>query len=85
MTKATSDACALAAAVAESPGDLPGALTRFEQSRLARGSAIARRARALGAYLQAQISNEQDRRMAEQHRSVAAIMSETATATGLSP
>ena len=42
-----------------------------------------RRARQLGAYMQAQILNAEERAMAERHRQPEAVMAETATATGI--
>ena len=55
VTKAAADAQALAQALSASPDDLAGALARFEAERLPYGAAVIRRARELGAYMQAQI------------------------------
>lgn len=83
VTKAAGDALALANALAHSPRDIPGALARFEAARLPFGRAVIRRARHLGAYMQAQLATEEERAMAEKHRQPAAVMSETAVATGI--
>jgi len=83
VTKAASDALCLAQAVAAQPGDIPAALAAFEAERLRVGAAVVRRARHLGAYMQAQILTAEERDMAERHRSANAVMAETATATGM--
>lgn len=83
VTKAAGDAAALAAALAGHPGDLDAALAAFESARLPFGEAVVRRARHLGAYMQAQILTAEERRLAERHRSPRAVMTETAVATGL--
>jgi len=83
VTKAAGDARALADALAGSPNDIPKALASFEASRLPFGRAVIRRARHLGAYMQAQIATEEERAMAEKHRQPEAVMSETAVATGI--
>jgi 2-polyprenyl-6-methoxyphenol hydroxylase-like FAD-dependent oxidoreductase len=83
VTKAAADAAALADALAASPEDIDAALDGFERSRLAIGAAVVRRARQLGAYMQAQILDPAERAMAERHRSPEAVMTETAVATGL--
>jgi hypothetical protein len=59
------------------------ALAALEQARLPSGAAVIRRARQLGAYMQAQILTEEERAMAERHRSAQAAVAETAVATGL--
>ncbi|UXN66641.1 FAD binding domain-containing protein (plasmid) [Phyllobacterium sp. A18/5-2] len=82
VTKAAADALALANALSES-ADVPTALATFENKRLAYGEAVIRRARHLGAYMQAQISTDEERAMAERHRHPEAIMSETAVSTGI--
>lgn len=82
VTKAAADAQALANALAGSD-DLRGALARFEAERLPYGAAVIRRARELGAYMQAQILTPQERVLAEQHRRPEAVMAETAVATGI--
>jgi 2-polyprenyl-6-methoxyphenol hydroxylase-like FAD-dependent oxidoreductase len=83
VTKAAGDAAALAASLAAHPGDLGTALAAFEASRLPFGKAVVRRARHLGAYMQAQILTPEERSMAERHRSPKAVMAETAVATGI--
>ncbi|MGE7414439.1 FAD-dependent monooxygenase [Methylobacterium tarhaniae] len=83
VTKAAGDADALARALAANPHDLPAALAEFEAARLAFGRAVVRRARELGAYMQAQILTPRERALAERHRVPEAVMAETAVATGL--
>lgn len=83
VTKAAADAAALAAALAAHPADTGAALDSFERARLPSGAAVVRRARQLGAYMQAQILDPEERAMAERHRSPEAVMTETAVATGL--
>lgn len=82
VTKAAVDAFVLAEELgnAESVAE---ALSRFETSRHAYGAAVIRRARHLGAYMQAQVLTEEERAMAERHRHPDAIMSETAVSTGI--
>lgn len=83
VTKAAGDAAALVRALDARPSDLPQALHDFEVERLAFGAAVIRRARQLGAYMQAQILTEDERTMAELHRTPNAIMAETAVAAGI--
>lgn len=83
VTKAAADAAALIDALRACPGDLHAALVKFESIRLPFGAAVVRRARQLGAYMQAQICTDEERAMAEQHRSPEAVMAETAVATGI--
>jgi 2-polyprenyl-6-methoxyphenol hydroxylase-like FAD-dependent oxidoreductase len=83
VTKAAGDAAALVRALDARPSDLPQALRDFEVERLAFGAAVIRRARQLGAYMQAQILTEEERTMAELHRTPDAVMAETAVATGI--
>ncbi len=82
VTKAAGDALALAEAL-DAHGDIPVALAAFEASRLAYGAAVIRRARHLGAYMQAQILTDEEKQMAEKHRHPQAIMNETATSAGI--
>lgn len=82
VTKAAGDAFALAEELGKADS-VREALLRFESSRLAYGAAVIRRARHLGAYMQAQILTEEERAMAERHRHPDAIMSETAVSTGI--
>jgi len=83
VTKAAGDAAALVDALRAHPEDLSVALATFESIRLPFGSAVVRRARDLGAYMQAQIATIEERSMAERHRSPEAVMAETAVATGI--
>ncbi len=77
VTKAGSDARALAEALAYGD-DVSKALLRYEAERLQEGAFIVGHARALGAYMQAQISTPEEREMAERYRSPEAVMRETA-------
>ena len=83
VTKAAGDAAALVDAIERDPRDLGAALRRFEAARLPFGAAVIRRARQLGAYMQAQVLTEEERRLAERHRRPEAVMAETAVATGV--
>ena len=83
VTKAAGDAAALVAALERDPGNLSAALRRFEAARLPFGAAVIHRARQLGAYMQAQILTEEERRLAERHRQPEAVMAETAVATAI--
>ncbi len=77
VTKAAEDAASLAMALAESPS-LPEALTRYQAERLPAGQRLVRRGRHLGAYMQAQLSTEEERQAVARHRTPAAVMAETA-------
>ena len=79
VTKAAQDAAALAAALDEAD-TVPAALERFNTLRCAVNRQVVDHARALGAYMQAQILSPDERRNAERHRSAEAVMRETATA-----
>jgi 2-polyprenyl-6-methoxyphenol hydroxylase-like FAD-dependent oxidoreductase len=83
VTKAATDAAALARAMEENPLNVPVALEAFEQRRLAYGRAVVRRARELGAYMQSQLLTERERELAELHRSPEAVMAETAVSAGI--
>jgi len=83
VTKAASDAVALVAALERHAGDIPRALSDFDHDRMAYGAAVVRRARQLGSYMQPQPLSAEDRVHAERHRQPAAIMAETAVATGI--
>jgi 2-polyprenyl-6-methoxyphenol hydroxylase-like FAD-dependent oxidoreductase len=78
VTKAAEDAVSLVRALASRPGDVPGALRAFEAERLPVGRRIIQRARHLGAYLQTRFRTEEERLLAERHRSPEAVMAETA-------
>jgi 2-polyprenyl-6-methoxyphenol hydroxylase-like FAD-dependent oxidoreductase len=85
VTKAATDAAALAEALAAHPGDVPLALAAFEKERLAYGAAVVRRARDLGGYLRVQHMTDAERALAERHRDPHAVMAETAVTTGIVP
>ncbi|TCT06679.1 FAD binding domain-containing protein [Aquabacter spiritensis] len=82
VTKAAGDAAALAAALART-SDVPAALQAFDALRRPYGAAVVRRARQLGAYMQAQLLTEDERISAERHRQPEAIMAETAVNAGI--
>lgn len=77
VTKAGGDAVALIQALTASPS-VPSALKVYEAERRTVGAFIVEHARALGAYMQAQLLTEHERKMAERHRSTEAVMRETA-------
>ncbi|WP_182522699.1 FAD binding domain-containing protein [Ochrobactrum sp. RH2CCR150] len=83
VTKAAGDAKALVDALELYPADLSAALDEFSARRTVFGAAVIRRARHLGAYMQAQALTDEERIMAEQHRRPEAIMAETAVSTGI--
>lgn len=74
-TKAAEDAAALADALAADP--IIPALARYEALRRPAGQRILRRARHLGAYLQAERTDE-ERAAADRHRTAQAVLEETA-------
>ncbi|MCC7274640.1 MAG: FAD-dependent monooxygenase [Alphaproteobacteria bacterium] len=77
VTKAAGDAVALVRALAEH-ADVPAALAAYDAERRPYGARAIRRARHLGAYLQAQLLSPEERAQAELHRSPRAVMLETA-------
>ena len=77
VAKAAGDAFALVEALGQEE-DIDAALRRFEGERLAIGRRIIQRARHLGAYLQTKFRTEEERLLAERHRSPEAVMAETA-------
>lgn len=77
VTKAAEDAMALAQALDTAP-DVPAALRAYEATRLPAGQRIIARARHLGAYMQAQLTTEDERQAAQRHRTPEAVMAETA-------
>lgn len=77
VTKAAGDAVALLKALTEH-GDVTHALKAYETPRVDFGVFIVNHARALGAYMQAQLLTEHEREMAELYRTPEAIMKETA-------
>lgn len=78
VTKAAQDAVALAEVLAGASATVPGALAAYEADRLPAGAAVIRRARALGAYMQAQRHSAPEREAAARHRTPGAVMRETA-------
>ena len=82
VTKAASDADALARCLRDHDG-IGDALAAFNAERCPYGAAVVRRARQLGAYMQAELLTEEDRAAAERHRQPAAIMAETAVNAGI--
>lgn len=79
VTKAAQDATALAEAL-DHAADIPTALEQFDTLRRGTNAHVVDHARALGAYMQAQILSAVERQNAERHRSPEAVMRETATA-----
>jgi 2-polyprenyl-6-methoxyphenol hydroxylase-like FAD-dependent oxidoreductase len=78
VTKAGSDARALADALLAYRGDIPAAFAAYEARRLPAGRALVAHARRLGAYMQAQLKTADERAMAQAYRSPAAVLRETA-------
>jgi hypothetical protein len=76
VTKAAGDARALAAALVAN--DIDSALRDYDRGRVGFGSFIVNHARALGAYMQAQLRTPEEQAMAERYRSVETVMRETA-------
>ena len=81
VTKAAEDAGALLLAL-NAHSDISNALSQYQRARLDIGKEIVTRARALGAYMQAQISTPHERAMAEKYRSAELVMAETAVSLG---
>jgi 2-polyprenyl-6-methoxyphenol hydroxylase-like FAD-dependent oxidoreductase len=77
VSKAAQDVFALAAALDREP-DIGAALRAFEAERLVVNRRIIQRARHLGAYLQTQFHSDEERQLAERHRTPEAVMAETA-------
>ncbi len=77
VVKAAEDALALAQAL-DAGADVEPALRRYEAERIAVGRRIIARARHLGAYLQAELRSVEERDFAARHRTVEAVMAETA-------
>lgn len=82
VTKAAGDADALARLLRQH-GNTDAALAAFEAERRPYGAAVVRRARQLGAYLQADLPTEEDRAAAAHHCQPDAIMAETAVNRGI--
>ncbi len=79
VTKAGEDACALIDALAAT-ADIASALQAYDRERVAFGNFIVDHARALGAYMQAQLRTPEERARAETYRSLDAVMRDTAIA-----
>lgn len=77
VTKAGGDAVALVRALSGA-SSVASALQAYDQERRAFGKFIVGHARALGAYMQAQLLTAHEREMAERYRSTEAVMRETA-------
>ncbi len=82
VTKAAMDAGALADCLA-TEGDIDCALENYSNLRGTEGKSIIRRARHLGAYMQAQLLHHEDRMHADAHRNPESVMAETATMAGV--
>jgi len=78
VTKAADDAMTLASALARNVSVEAG-LRDYEAKRVPVCSYVVDHARRLGAYLQAQLKSEPERRAAEEHFSAEAVLRETAT------
>ena len=79
VTKAAGDAQALVSAL-DGHADVHAALRAYERQRVTFGRLVVGHARALGAYMQAQLKTPEEQAMAERYRSVEAVMRETAVA-----
>ena len=77
VVKAAEDALALAQAL-DACAEVEPALRRYEAERIGVGQRIIERARHLGAYLQAELRSVEERDFAARHRTVEAVMAETA-------
>lgn len=82
VTKAAGDADALARCL-RTHADVGAALEAFNGERRPYGAAVVRRARQLGAYMQADLATDEDRAAAARHCQPAAIMAETAVNAGI--
>jgi 2-polyprenyl-6-methoxyphenol hydroxylase-like FAD-dependent oxidoreductase len=78
VPKGAGDALALAAAIEQTGGDVPAALTQFEAQRLRYGKVLVARGRYLGSYMEAQLKSEAERAQAEAARVPEEVMMETA-------
>lgn len=79
VTKAAMDGMALAKALDDKPNSVDDALLAFNTDRQQVDDYVVSHARALGAYMQAQILTAEERENAEKHRSPEAVLRETAT------
>lgn len=77
ITKAVDDAMTLAQEL-ENHNDVAAALADFNKRRYSANRAWIDRSRELGAYLQAQLQSDVERLYAKQHRTIEAVMQETA-------
>ncbi|QJI40082.1 FAD-dependent oxidoreductase [Pseudomonas sp. ADAK2] len=77
VTKAAGDALAIVEAL-ERHASVEVALADYSEQRSRFGASIVQHARHLGAYMQAQLSSEEEREMAELYRTPEAVMRETA-------
>lgn len=82
VAKAAGDARALTQLLV-AHDSIDAALAAYNAERVAFGQRIIRRARSLGAYMQAQLLSAEERALAERHRSPQAVMAETATLAGM--
>ncbi len=78
VTKAAEDAWTLSQCLADT-ADVPSALRQYEALRLPAGRKIIKRARHLGAYMQAHLATDEERAAALRHHSPQAVMTETAS------
>ena len=83
VTKAAGDAGALIDAIEAHPSDLPAALLEFDTRRRHFGSVVIQSARDLGTYMQGQNLTAQEQIIADRHRSVEAVMTQTAVTAGI--
>jgi len=81
-TKAAGDARALANQLSRHD-DVDAALAAYGAARLAYGQRVVRRGRHLGAYMQAQILSDEERRQAQHYRKPEVVMRETASMHGI--
>lgn len=80
VTKAAEDAVALARMLGRNGTSVAAALAEFDATRRPVDRHVVEHARALGAYMQAQVLTDEERAAAERHRSPDAVLRETATA-----
>ena len=78
VTKAASDAMALADALRETPDDVAAALAGYERIRVEAGRAVVERGRQLGAYMQAQSTSAVEWEHARIFRSQHQVITQTA-------
>lgn len=78
VPKGAGDVLALAQALEITSDNIPAALQRFETERLLAGRTLVARGRYLGAYMEAQLKSDDERRQAETRRLPEQVMMETA-------